>query len=89
MRTKADQILPAAQAQRLAHQIVIGRVAILQEGALHGLFVRIFGDIDRLHRPRVQARVVHAGRERTGRGVEVLHLLRHIAQGPQILRQGD
>ena len=43
MRTKADQILPAAQAQRLAYQIVIGRVAILQEGALHGLFMGILG----------------------------------------------
>ena len=57
MRTKADQILPAAQAQRLAYQIVIGRVAILQEGALHGLFMGILGHVDRLHIARVQAGV--------------------------------
>ena len=49
--------------------------------------MRIFRDVDLLHRSGVKTRVIHDGRERGGRRIEVLHLLRLVAGVAQVLRQ--
>ena len=43
--------------------------------------------IDLFHGPAVISRVVHAGGNRGGCGVEILYLFRHISQIPEILSQ--
>ena len=47
----------------------------MQQSPLHGLFMGGFGHVDRGHVPGIQTGVIHAGAQRTGGGVEVLHLL--------------
>ena len=84
---KADQICPACLLQRLAHEKIILRSSVLHQRALHRLFVRIFGHIDRLHRPGVKAGIVHDGGERRGRGIEILHLLRLVVGIAQVFGQ--
>ena len=61
----------------------------MDQGPLHGLFVRVLGCVDRLHGPGIQARVVHHRGDRGGGGVEVLDLLGHVAHVPDVLGQGD
>ena len=73
--------------QRLNDEPTLVRPAPLQQRALHILFVRRLGDVDRLHRARVDAGVVHAGADRAGRGVEILHLLGLAAAAVEILRE--
>lgn len=46
----------------------------MQQRALHRLFLRRPRYIHALHRKRIYARVVHARRDRAGRGIEILHL---------------
>ena len=75
----ADQIAAAGLFQRLSHELVVFGLAILDERALHGLLVRVARHIDRLHGARIHAGVVHARRHGGRRGVEVLHLLGHVA----------
>ena len=75
----ANQIAAAGFFQRLTHELVVLGLAILDERALHGLFVRVARHIDRLHGARVHAGVVHARRHGGRRGVEVLHLFGHVA----------
>ena len=60
--------------ERLADEGAVLGVAVLDEGPLHGFFVRAAGAVDVFHRARVDARVVDAGGNRRGRGVEVGHL---------------
>ena len=75
----ADQVTTPGLFQCFAHELVVLGLAILDERALHGLLVRVACHIDRLHGAWVHAGVVHAGRHGGRRGVEVLHLLGHIA----------
>ena len=75
----ADQIAAAGLFQRLAHQLVVLGLTILDERTLHGLLVRVACHVDRLHGAWVHAGVVHAGRHGGRCGVEVLHLLGHVA----------
>ena len=75
----ADQVAAASLFQRLAYQLVVLGLAILDERALHGLLVRVARYIDRLHGARVHAGVVHARRHGGRGGVEVLHLFGHVA----------
>ena len=59
--------------------VPVFRLVVLEEYALHMLFLKGFWDIDLLHRLRVEAGIVHGGRERARRGVKILHLFRaHI-----------
>lgn len=58
----ADQVLASGAAQGLLHQLVVLRLAVLDESALHGLLMRVARDVDRLHRAWVNARVEHARR---------------------------
>ena len=53
LRTKTDQILSVRKLQRFMHEFVVLRVLVLHERALHRLFMRDLGDIDRLHRPGI------------------------------------
>ena len=85
---EADQILAPGLVQRLNDEAALIRAAPLQQRALHILFVRRLGDVDRLHRAWVDAGVVHAGADRAGRGVEILHLLGLAAAAVEILRTG-
>ena len=50
---------------------------VVYQRTLHPLLVHLFCHIDRLHGERVQFRIIHAGRQRTRRRVEVLHLIRY------------
>ena len=104
---ESDQVLPACPEQGLFYKVVICRVAVLDQGPLHGFFMRIPGDIDRLHLPvplrapfcarcfggfpgeRIQSGVIHAGGDGSRRRVEILYLLRHVAQLPDIFRKRD
>ena len=86
---KADQVLPPRLFQGLPDEGVILRVPVLDEGPLHGFFMGVGGDIHWLHGPGIQAGIVHDGGDGGGGWVEVLDLLRHIAQVPQVLRQLD
>ena len=56
----ADQIAAASLFQRLAHELVVLGLAILDERTLHGLLVRVARHVDRLHGARIHAGVVHA-----------------------------
>ena len=56
---EADQVLPPRLFQSLPDEGVVLRIPVLDEGALHGLFVGIGGHIHRLHGSRIQAGVVH------------------------------
>ena len=78
---------PPREDQRLAHQLVIFRVFILHQRPLHCLLVRVARDIDRLHRPRIETGIVHHGRERGRRRVEILYLLWLMVDVAQIFRQ--
>ena len=84
---ESDQILSSGLDQRLFHKIVVVRIPVLDQGALHRLFMRVRRHIDRLHRPRIESRVVHTGRYRRRCRVEVLYLLRHVAEVSQVFRK--
>ncbi len=86
-RAEADQVGAAGLGQRLVDEKIIFRVAVLNERALHCLFVRIGRHIDRLHRPRIKARVIHDGREGGRGGIKILHLLGAVAGVTQVFRQ--
>ena len=79
MLVVANQIAPAGGNKRFAHELVVLGLAVLDKRALHRFFVRIARHVDRFHGAWVHAGVVHAGGHRGRRGVEVLHLLGHIA----------
>ena len=49
--------------------------------------MRIFRNVDRLHRPRIDTGIVHTGRDRGRCRIKVLHLLRHIAKITEIFCQ--
>ena len=70
-----DQILASGKGERFAHEPGVFGIGILQKRALHRLFVRVRRDVHVLHRDGVDARVVHAGADRAGRRVKILHLL--------------
>ncbi len=89
LRTEADQIFPVRQLQRFVDQLVVFRVLVLHERALHCFFSRVLGHVDRLHRPRVKPRIIHDGRKRRGRGIKVLHLLGLVGDIAQIFCQRD
>ena len=59
----------------------------MQQRALQFLAVRRRLGKDGRHVARVDAGIVHAGRERAGRGVEVLHLLGLVPCGVQEFRK--
>ena len=65
------------------------RVAVLDEGALHRLFVRVVRDVDLVHGKRVVPRVIHAGGDGARRRVEVLHLFRAEFVLVQVLGEQD
>ena len=73
--------------ERLADQCVVLRFAELEQCPLHRFFMRVAGNVDRFHRPGIQAGIEHAGAECTGRGIEVLYLLRHMIDIPQVFGQ--
>ena len=83
----ANEVAAIRFDERFCDEVVIFRVTVLDERALHRFFVRVARDVYRLHCARVEPRVVHAGRDRGRGGVEVLHLLRHIAEVAQIFRE--
>lgn len=83
----ANEVAAIRFDERFCDEVVIFRVTVLDERTLHRFFVRVARDVYRLHCARVEPRVVHAGRDRGRGGVEVLHLLRHIAEVAQIFRE--
>ena len=84
MGAKTDQILAAAQSQGFPHQIVVAGALVLQQGALHGLFVGICGNIYLVHSPGIKTCVIHHSGQRGGSGIEVLYLLRAYAVALEI-----
>ena len=83
--SEPDQILAPFAKKGFLHKIIIFRVAILDEGSLHGLFMRVSRNVNRIHRPGIQPRVIHTGRNRPRRGIKILHLLRHITEFTNVL----
>ena len=73
-----DQILAATCTQRLSYTVKILRTVELQQRSLLLFFVIIGGAEDLSSRQRVDARIIHNGRGRTRRGIEILHLLGRI-----------
>ena len=63
-------------AQGFADEDMVLRVAVLDEGALHRLLMRVVRHVDLVHGQRVVPGVVHAGGDGARGRVEVLHLLR-------------
>ena len=59
----------------------------MQQRTLHGFFLRGLGNVDRFHRVGVQLRVVHAGGDGAGGGIEVLYLFRMHMVIPQEQRE--
>ena len=47
--------------------------------------MRVSRNVNRIHRPGIQPRVIHTGRNRPRRGIKILHLLRHIAEFTNVL----
>ena len=86
---ETDQILPVALQKCFFHQVIILRITVLDQCALHRLLVRIGRHVDLLHGLRIQAGVVHAGGYGSRRGIEILHLLRHVSHLTDIFRQSD
>ena len=89
LRTEPDQVGAARLAQRLHHQVVVLRVAILDKGALQRLLVRAFRHEHALHGTRVHAREVHGRGHGGRRGVEILHLLGVEPHVAHVFRQLD
>ena len=83
----ADQIFSPGLYESLPDQLVIFRVPVLDQRPLHGLLVGIHWNVHLLHGPGIQACVIHTGGDGGRRGVEILDLLRHIAQIPEVLCQ--
>ena len=50
--------------KRFQHDIIILRIAILDQSTLHRLFVRILRNIHRFHRPWIHTCIIHTGRNR-------------------------
>ena len=84
---ETNKIGAAGAGERLHHQVVIFGVAVLNEGALQRLLVRVLGHIHGLHGQRVQLGVVHARGQRPRRGIEILHLLGVVAHVAHIFGQ--
>ena len=84
-----DEILPVGFQQCFPDKVIVFWIAVLDQCPLHGLFVRISGNIDLFHGPGIQTGVVHYGGEGRGGGLEVLHLLRVVAHFPDIFRKLD
>ena len=87
--SETDQVLPALPEKGLLYQVIIGGIPILDQGPLHGFFMRIAGDIDRLHGLGIQPGIIHTGGYCPRSRIKVLDLLGHIAQLPDILGEGD
>ena len=87
LRPVADEILASGLFERLDDELFLVGAEPLEQRALQFLAVRRRLGEDRCHIARVDAGVVHAGRERTGRGVEVLHLLGFVTRGVQKFRE--
>ena len=82
-----DEVCPVGLDQGFFYQIVVFRVPVLDQRPLHGFFMGVRRHIDLFHGPGIQPRIVHASRDRGGRRVEILHLLRHVPQVSQVFRQ--
>lgn len=80
LRSIADEVLAVGFAEGLHDQVVVVRVAVLDQRTLHGLLMGIRGAEDRLHRPGVESCIEDAGRDCGRRGVEVAYLLGIVAK---------
>jgi hypothetical protein len=74
----ADEVFAIGRAQRFSDQGPVSADVTLHQHALHRLVFPRFCNIDRLHRGRIQPRIIHARGCGTGRGVKILHLLRPV-----------
>ena len=83
----SDQFLPVGLPQRFPDKGVVLRAAELKQRPLHGFFMRIPGNVYRLHGSGIQAGIEHAGAECAGGGIKVLYLFRLVVNVPQILGQ--
>ena len=81
---KSDQICPSCFYQCLIDKIVILRIPVLDQCALHCLLMRIDRNIDFFHCARIYSGIIHAGRQRGRCRIKILHLLRHIPQIPDV-----
>ena len=58
-RAETDQIRPPGLCERFMHQVIIFRVPVLDQRALHGLFMGIFADVNRFAVSRIHFRIIH------------------------------
>ena len=68
---------------------MILRFVVLQQSPLHLFLFSLPGNVDRTHRTRIQAGVIHTRRQRTRGGVEVLDLLGFKRMIPLVFGQGN
>ena len=78
------QIHTVCDSQCFHDQIIIFRVPVLDQCSLHCFFMRILRHIHRLHRPRIYTGIIHTSGNRRRCRVEILYLLRHITEIPQV-----
>jgi hypothetical protein len=86
---KANEIGAARPGEGFYHKVMMLGVLVLEQGSLEGFFVGGAGHVDFLPRTGIDSRVVHAGGESTGSGVEVLHLFGNELIVPKVLRKFD
>ena len=86
---EADEILTVRLFERGNDDRALVRSAPLQQRTLHRLVLGRFCHENRLHGARINLGVVHRGGQRTRRGIKILHLLGHVADAVEVLREHD
>ena len=86
---QGDQVLPVGQLQSLDHLFGVAGLVVLQQCALQRLALGGLFHKYRLEGVGVKAGIEHTGAHGAGGGVEVLHLLGHIADAVEVLREHD
>ncbi len=86
---RADQVLAARLLERPANLEVILGLEELHQRPLQLPVAQMLGDVDRLLGERVEARVVHAGRDVERAGDEILHLVGAVMVALEEQRQVD
>ena len=84
MCTVSNQIHSTGFPQGCQHQRTVLRQERLQQGSLHCLFLLCFRNKDWFHRIGVIFGIIHTSGNRRRCRVEILYLLRHITEIPQV-----
>jgi hypothetical protein len=86
---KTNEVGASRPGEGFYHKVMMLGVLVLEQGPLESFFVGSSGYVDFLPRTGIDSRVVHAGGESTGSGVEVLYLFGNEVMVPKVLRKFD